>query len=161
MRDFVSEPHTAIVGKPQDEILNLVDARAAKAQDALLLMAKETVAKALNDVRKLVMPMHDDVRAKDVDLKRLGAVLAVAHEQDVRDFASLFLLEGLRPRTLQSLALVAEVVHGAPRPVLRSGALLLWSRRFGELEFVIREMKTRLNRKLQSVVADRSSCGPR
>ena len=60
------------------------------------------------------MPSHHDVRAADVDLKRLGAVLAVAHEQELRDFASLLLVEGLGPRTLQSLALVAEVVHGAP-----------------------------------------------
>ncbi len=47
-------------------------------------------------------------------MKRLGAVLAVAHEQDLRDFACLLLVEGLGPRTLQSLALIAEVVHGAP-----------------------------------------------
>ena len=60
------------------------------------------------------MPAHHEVRASDVDLKRLGAVLAVAHEQELRDFASFLLVEGLGPRTLQSLALIAEVVHGAP-----------------------------------------------
>jgi hypothetical protein len=114
VRDFVSAPHTAIVGQPQGEILNLVDTRAAKAQNALLTIAKGPVTSSLDDVRRLVMPMHHDVRAKDVDLKRLGAVLAVAHEQDLRDFASLLLVEGLGPRTLQSLALIAEVVHGAP-----------------------------------------------
>ena len=47
-------------------------------------------------------------------MKRLGAVLALAHERDLRDFASLLLLEQLGPRTLQSLALIAEVVHGTP-----------------------------------------------
>ena len=114
VRDFVSAPHTAIVGQPQGEILNLVDARAKKAQSALLAITKEPVTSSLNDARKLVMPMHHDVRAKDVDLKRLGAVLAVAHEQDLQDFASLLLVEGLGPRTLQSLSLIAEVVHGAP-----------------------------------------------
>jgi hypothetical protein len=114
VRDFVSAPHTAIVGQPQGEILNLVDARAKKAQSALLTIAKEPIATALNEARKLVMPVHHEVRSKDVDLKRLGAVLAVAHEQDLRDFASLLLVEGLGPRTLQSLALIAEVVHGAP-----------------------------------------------
>jgi hypothetical protein len=41
-------------------------------------------------------------------------VLAVAHNHELRDFASLLLVEGLGPRTLQSLALVAEVIHGAP-----------------------------------------------
>ena len=114
VRDFVSDPHTAILGKPQGEILNLVDARAAKAQDALLTISKEPVEASLRDARNLIMPAHHDVRAKDIDLKRLGAVLAVAHEQELRDFASLLLTEGLGPRTLQSLALIAEVVHGAP-----------------------------------------------
>jgi hypothetical protein len=60
------------------------------------------------------MPPHHDVRASDVNKKRLGAVLALAHERDLRDFASFLLLEQLGPRTLQSLALIAEVVHGTP-----------------------------------------------
>lgn len=114
VRDFVSEPHTAIVGKPQGEILNLVDARAAKAQGVLLTIVNEPITITLDDARKLIMPKHHDVRTEDVDLKRLGAVLAVAHEQELRDFASLLLVEGLGPRTLQSLALIAEVVHGTP-----------------------------------------------
>jgi uncharacterized protein len=95
VRNFVSDPHTAILGKPQGTILNLVDARAGKAQGALLTIAKEPIEAALNEARKLTMPAHHDVRAKDVDLKRLGAVLAVAHEQELRDFASLLLVEGL------------------------------------------------------------------
>jgi len=114
VRNFVSDPHSAIVGEPQGEIRNLVDARAERAQDALLSITRAPLESVLTDVRKLSMPMHHDVRAKDVDLKRLGAVLAVAHEEELRDFASLLLVEGLGPRTLQSLALIAEVIHGAP-----------------------------------------------
>ena len=114
VRDFVSEPHTAIVGKPQGTILNLVDARSNKAQNALLDITREPVQSSLDEIRRLVMPARHDVRPADVDLKRLGAVLAIAHEQGLREFASLLLVEGLGPRTLQSLALVAEVVHGAP-----------------------------------------------
>jgi hypothetical protein len=114
VRDFVSDPHTAVVGKPQGEIANLVDARAGRAQSALLSITRQPPANVLNDARKLTMPMHHEIRAKDVDLKRLGAVLTVAHEEDLRDFAALLLVEGLGPRTLQSLALIAEVVHGAP-----------------------------------------------
>jgi hypothetical protein len=114
VRDFVSDPHTAIVGKPQGTILNLVDHRAGQAQQALLTIAHEPVQTSLDVIRRLTMPAHHDVRSADVDLKRLGAVLAVAHEKELRDFASFLLVEGLGPRTLQSLALVAEVVHGAP-----------------------------------------------
>ncbi len=114
VRDFVSDPHAAIVGKPQGTILNLVDHRASHAQQALLSIAHQPVQTSLDAIRKLSMPAHHDVRPADVDLKRLGAVLAVAHEKELRDFASFLLVEGLGPRTLQSLALVAEVVHGAP-----------------------------------------------
>jgi hypothetical protein len=57
---------------------------------------------------------HHDVRSKDVDLKRLGTMLWMAHDKQPKDFEELLLLEGLGPRTLQSLALVSEVVHGTP-----------------------------------------------
>ena len=68
----------------------------------------------LPEIRSLVMPSHHDVKEKDVNLKRLGAVLTLAHEKEVRNFDSLLLLEGLGPRTLQSLTLVSEVIHGTP-----------------------------------------------
>jgi len=68
----------------------------------------------LKEIGKLTMPNHHDVRAKDVDLKRLGAVLWLAHEKQPKDFEGLLQLQGLGPRTLQSLALVSEVIHGTP-----------------------------------------------
>src|SRR5689334_4538818 len=132
VRDFVAEPHTGIVGAHQGTIMNLVDTKAKAAQSALLEIAREAPEKTLAAARHLntsqaepdlntlqgaphlKLPRHHDVRPKDVDLKRLGAVLAVAYERDLHDFAELLLLENLGPRTLQSLALVAEVVHGAP-----------------------------------------------
>jgi len=114
VRDFVAEPHTGIVGEHQGTIMNLVDAGARPAQSALLEIAHERPEKTLIAARHLKLPAHHEVREKNVDLKRLGAVLAVAYERDLHDFAELLLLENLGPRTLQSLALVAEVVHGAP-----------------------------------------------
>ena len=124
VKDFTCEPHTAIVGPPSPigsgapgeppHIQNLVDERAKPAQDALLTVAGENPQRTLSEVIKMRLPSHHDVRAKDVDLKRLGAVLAVSHERKLRDFASLLLVENLGPRTLQSLALIAEVIHGTP-----------------------------------------------
>src|SRR5688572_12761756 len=114
VRDFVAEPHTGIVGENLGTIMNLVDAQAGPAQKAMLEFAHEHPDKTLTAARHLSMPSHHEVRAMNVDLKRLGAVLAVAYERDLHNFAELLLLEKLGPRTLQSLALVAEVVHGAP-----------------------------------------------
>ncbi len=114
VKSFTIEPHTGVVGENQGQIMNLVAAPAAPAQRAILEVARNGPDAALNEVRKLMMPSHHDVRAADVDLNRLGAVLAVAHEREFHDFTSLLLLEKLGPRTLQSLALVAEVIHGTP-----------------------------------------------
>ncbi len=114
VRDFVAAPHTGIVGENQGTIMNLVDSHAKSAQSALLEIAREHPERTLNAVRHLSMPAHHEVRQSNVDMKRLGAVLAVAYERELHDFAELLLLENLGPRTLQSLALVAEVVHGAP-----------------------------------------------
>jgi len=114
VRDFTADPHSAIVGANAGTIQNLVDGRARPAQEALLAIAREDPAATLATVRRLEMPTRHEVRAPDVQARRLGAVLALAHERDLQDFASFLLLEQLGPRTLQSLALVAEVVHGTP-----------------------------------------------
>ena len=68
----------------------------------------------LTNERSIVMPAHHEVREQDVDLKRLGGVLATAYENQPKDFESLMLTPGLGPRTLQSLALVSEVIYGTP-----------------------------------------------
>ncbi|HYR43258.1 MAG TPA: DUF763 domain-containing protein, partial [Terriglobia bacterium] len=114
VRDFVAEPHTGIVGDYRGTIMNLVDRQAKSAQAALLEVVRQNPDTTLRDARRLTLPNRHEVQASDVNLKRLGAVLAVAYERDFHDFAELLLLEKLGPRTLQTLSLVAEVVHGTP-----------------------------------------------
>jgi hypothetical protein len=111
---FVDDPHTFIYGQNTGSILNLADKRANDSRNAIMKIAAEHPDRMLPEISKLVMPAHHDVRAKDIDLKRLGAVLWLAHEQQPKDFEGLLQLQGLGPRTLQSLALVSEVIHGAP-----------------------------------------------
>jgi uncharacterized protein len=113
VRDFVAEPHTGIVGENLGTIINLVDVEAGPAQKAMLEVVHTHPDKILAEVRHLRMPGHHQVLAENVDLKRLGAVLTVAYERELHGFAELLLLQNLGPRTLQSLALIAEVVHGA------------------------------------------------
>ncbi|MDQ6761394.1 MAG: DUF763 domain-containing protein, partial [Bacteroidota bacterium] len=65
-------------------------------------------------VRELIMPAHHNVALQDVDIKRLGAMLWLAHDSQPNDFEELLLLQGMGSRTIQSLALVSEVIHGTP-----------------------------------------------
>jgi uncharacterized protein len=114
LQSFVEEPHTAICGANQGEILNLADRQACPARDAVLSLTREKPETMMQDIQQLVLPSHHDVRAEDVDLRRLGAILWLAHDRQPSDFEELLLLEGVGPRTLQSLALVSEVIHGTP-----------------------------------------------
>ena len=114
MTTFLDDPHTFIYGQNAGRILNMADSRAEDSRKGIMHIAGENPDLMLREISKLVMPAHHDVRVKDVDLKRLGAVLWLAHEKQPKDFEGLLQLQGLGPRTLQSLALVSEVIHGTP-----------------------------------------------
>jgi hypothetical protein len=114
IHSFVESPHTSIYGMNQGLILNLVDKNAGITREGIVQITTENPDRMLNEVRKVIMPRHHEVRASDVNLKRLGAALALAHEQENLNFEALLLLEGVGPRTMQSLVLVSEIIHGTP-----------------------------------------------
>ena len=98
---------------PEDAVVSILQLGSVTAGSTTKNDWQGTQILIRND-RNLKMPAHHDVRAEDVDLKRLGAVLATAYESDNKDFESLLLTPGLGPRTLQSLTLVSEVIYGTP-----------------------------------------------
>ncbi|CCD95185.1 conserved hypothetical protein [Bradyrhizobium sp. ORS 375] len=126
--DFVDAPHSAIDGPAQGEIVNLTDKRAAPSRNAQLeLLTALGPDRVVTEFERLsapepaqgllphlVMPAHHDVRPKDVFARRLHGTLAAAAERGPVDFPELLLTPGVGARTVRSLAMVAEVVHGAP-----------------------------------------------
>jgi hypothetical protein len=129
LTSFVEAPHSAIDGPVQGEIVNLTDRRAAPSRaaqvDLLATLGPDrivhefgrlgrTEAPAQPLLPHLVMPAHHDVRPSDVFARRLHGTLAAAAERGPQDFPTLLLTPGVGARTVQSLAMVAEVVHGAP-----------------------------------------------
>jgi hypothetical protein len=133
LKSFVEAPHSAIDGRNQGNIVNLTDIRAAVSRDVQLDLLRDLgpdriadevlalkglpVKKSPNDaplLPHLVMPEHHDVRPKDVIIRRLHGALAAAADSGPRDFAELLLVPGVGARTVESLAMVAEVIHGAP-----------------------------------------------
>jgi uncharacterized protein len=134
MKNFVEEPHTAIDGPPQGNIVNLTDRRAEASRlgqlDLLATLGPDGIADEIarlqpqaapsqRDIAQpllphLVMPGHHEVRSNDVILRRLHGTLAAAADRGPSDFAELLLVPGVGARTVEALAMVAEVVHGAP-----------------------------------------------
>jgi len=124
LHSFVDAPHTAIDGKNQGTIVNLTDRRAAASRQGQLDLLRELgpdgIASEIATLAgtpflpHLVMPAHHDVRAGDVMIRRLHGALAAAADRGPTDFAELLLVPGVGARTVRSLAMVAEVIHGAP-----------------------------------------------
>jgi hypothetical protein len=131
---FLDSPHAAIEGHDTGEIVNLADRRAAASRERQLELlcggGPHGIIRELTRIAPppeppssqapqallphLVMPDHHDLRADDVVIRRLHGALAAAAEQGPQDFAELLLVPGIGARTVRSLAMVAEVVHGAP-----------------------------------------------
>lgn len=131
LESFVDAPHAAIEGRRGDDIVNLADRRAAGARDAQLALladlgpdrlAREaaTLEAPLRSASAsepllphLVMPNHHDIRSADVVLRRLHGTLTAAAEAGPKDFPELLMVPGVGARTVRSLAMLAEVIHGA------------------------------------------------
>jgi hypothetical protein len=134
LQSFVDEPHAAIDGIEQGVIVNLTDRQAAASRqgqlDILCRLGPDGIERQLADLEGrviesrppqaqallpyLVMPDHHDVRAEDIVTRRLHGNLAAAAEFGPSDFSELLLVPGVGARTIRALAMVAEVVHGAP-----------------------------------------------
>ena len=114
LKSYTEEPHKFVYGKNQGLILNLTHQEAKQTKDSIMKITSENPDRMINEIKKIRLPAHHDVRQKDVDIKRLGTVLALAQDLPTQNFEELLLLQGLGPRTLQSLTLVSEVIYGTP-----------------------------------------------
>lgn len=129
LESFVDDPHEAVDGDNRGAIVNLADRRARAARDGCLALVEAGPGKVIEELRRmasrapapqlelipqLTMPHHHDVRPSDVVERRLWASLEAADRTAPKDFESLLLTPGVGPRTVRSLAMVSEVVHGAP-----------------------------------------------
>ncbi len=122
LEDFVDRPHNAIDGIPGGPILNLTDSRAAPSRSAQLELVQDNPDFAVRELRRaiagagshLTLPRHHEIKMSGIFLQRLHGTLAAAAQRGPVDFADLLLTPGVGARTVEALALVAEVVHGAP-----------------------------------------------
>ena len=135
---FFESPHAAIEGCNVGAIVNLADVRALRNRAAGLELVRRGPDQTISVLRRLrhsgnlalslfpeteilpdpvphlQLPHRHEVRASDVMLKRLHGTLAAAADLGPKNFADLLLTPGIGARTIEALAFVAEVVHGAP-----------------------------------------------
>ncbi len=136
-RDFFDSPHAAIEGRNVGAIVNLADSRAERNRAGGLALVRGGPDRTIDVLRRsrrssnvtlplfpetdtmspllhLQLPHHHEIRASDVMLRRLHGTLSAAADAGPNDFAELLLTPGIGARTIEALAFVAEIVHGAP-----------------------------------------------
>ena len=117
LESFVDSPHSGIEGPSQGKIVNLTDSQAGNARQAQVNIVRhgpDYLLGELHRLRHLQLPAHHDVKMSDVMLRRLRATITAASDNAINDFSEWLLTSGVGARTVQALALVGEVVHGAP-----------------------------------------------
>ena len=112
VRSFTNAPHTGIVGKKQQQVLNLVDPEAEQLQKNIVALTKEKPSEVAQIVREAELPNRHDVREGDINTKRLASVLDLAYNREIEQFEDLVDMHGIGSRTLKALAMASEVVHG-------------------------------------------------
>jgi len=114
VRSFVDDPHKGIVGMQTGKILNLADKQADFARKNIVSLTREKPKEVLDVYKGIAFPNRHDVRESDVNMTRLASVLNMAYNSEINNFEDLLMLKGIGPRTIKSLALVSEVIHGNP-----------------------------------------------
>lgn len=116
VEDFVCEPHAAICCDARGATLNLVARSSTATRTASCLLACEHPDRVVREARKIAaleLPRRHFISWGDLNPDKLSTILIKTYEAQPRDFQSLLALPGVGPKTLRSLALLAELVYGA------------------------------------------------
>jgi len=117
VRDFVCEPHAAVCCDYRNKALNLTASESEDARKASAQLAREhpdKLLKELKKVRELSLPSRHEVLACDIQPERLRKVLLKTYEEQPEDFEGLLGIRGVGPKTVRALALLSELIYGAP-----------------------------------------------
>lgn len=136
IKDFTEEPHSGIITDGNLKLLNLVSKESRKNKEISAELVKEEPQTLLRDIkiineksdfllRQKRLPGFCEMELKNrefqwhpvlkekFNLKRLKKIVEKAHFLKPENFENLLMVEGVGPRTIRALSLVAELIYGA------------------------------------------------
>jgi len=125
LRNFIVEPHSGLIGdKAHNIVIDMTSRRSEEARSMSLDIIRENRLKRdLHKAREKIggeldrwLGRHLDENYKLLILpERLNwKAIREAYELQPRNFKELLLIEGIGPETIRALALVSEIIYGAP-----------------------------------------------
>ncbi|MGB9620716.1 MAG: DUF763 domain-containing protein, partial [Armatimonadota bacterium] len=119
LESFVVEPHAAVEseGGAGNNMLNMVarEADASRAISAEIASDRpEKAVRELERLRELDLPGRHAIVCVDISPAYLSKILLRTYERQPRDFEELLGVEGVGPKTVRALAMIGDLVYGAP-----------------------------------------------
>ncbi|MFL5527384.1 MAG: DUF763 domain-containing protein [Gemmatimonadaceae bacterium] len=117
--DFVNEPHAAIASEVSGQlVLNMVASESSRAREVSTEFARQErrhVDREIARVITMALPTRHWVDIKqDINPAHLRKVLLSTYEASPHNYEELLAVPGVGPKSVRALALVADVVYGAP-----------------------------------------------
>jgi hypothetical protein len=128
VKNFVEEPHAGIASQLIGQPLNLTAKESVQNKNVSLAQVKEEPKTVLRNLDLIQMRTSKNLTFMDLydkefhwhpvveekfDLKRLQKTISIASDRQPDNFEELVSLQGVGPRTIRALSLVAELIYGA------------------------------------------------
>lgn len=111
--DFVCEPHSGISSQRlEDTVLNMVSGKSSDARAKATEISKEKPDRITRQL--LTLPRRHSILSADINPKRLYKIFISTYERSPENFEQLIGIRGVGPKTIRALALLSELLYGAP-----------------------------------------------
>ncbi len=115
VRDFVCEPHAAVCAECVVPTLNLVARESDRARQAMTALSRERPERLAAELQQVLsLPARHHVTLEDLDPRRLERAFLSTYQAQAASFEALLGLPGVGAKTLRALALLSELLAGAP-----------------------------------------------
>ncbi len=118
LESFVCEPHAAVCSDSRGQlVLNMVAEEADDSRRTTALLAGENpekLGKQIEKVSALTLSPKHEVLVSDLNPRSVSRILLKAYERKPADFRQLLEIEGVGPKTIRALAMIADLVYGVP-----------------------------------------------
>jgi uncharacterized protein len=116
VNDFVNEPHAAILSESRGNPLNLVAKESCPARGTITEIVKmqkpEALLEQLKMLKTLELPARHQIEVRDLHPDSIAKILLSSYDRQPKDFEQLLGLQGVGPKNIRALSLIAEIVYG-------------------------------------------------
>jgi hypothetical protein len=117
VEDFVNEPHSGIASDKTGKVLNLVDKKSKNNRAITTKISGEKPEKTVRTIKKLQqtkLPGRHEMLMADINPENLRKIFLSTYEEQPESFEKLLGMKGVGPKTIRALALISELLYGAP-----------------------------------------------